>query len=63
RAAVGNKIEPIGNGFRIDGAMTITLQGDVNAKPFIRESNGRQELLMLMPIRGSGSTITQRIDW
>lgn len=61
RAAVGQKIEPVGDGFRIDGAMTMTLSG--REKPFVRESNGRQELLIRIPIYGSEGEITQRIDW
>lgn len=61
RAGVGDRIEQVGNSYIVDGAMKITLTGD--GEPFIRESNGKQELLMPVQIRGGGAQIIQRIDW
>ncbi len=59
RAAVGAKIEKLDNGYLIDGAMTMRVKG--GGEPFIRESNGKQELLV--PIAAGPTQITQEILW
>ncbi len=61
RAAVGNKIVPTGDGFRINDAMSIRIQG--GSEPFIRESNGQKELLVLITFKNGQAEIIQSIQW
>lgn len=61
RAALGQKIVPHDSGFRIDGSLTIEVQG--GGTPFTREIEGHQELLVPVPFFQGTSTIVQKIVW
>ncbi len=60
RAAVGNKIEALGDGwYRIDGALKMKLDG----KPLVRQSGGKTELLAPITFRDGKATIVQEFVW
>lgn len=61
RAAIAKEIEPLDDGYRIDQAMTIFLEG--GGKPFLRTSNGQSELLVPLPAESVNIQIIQRIKW
>lgn len=61
RAAVGNRIEQTPHGFLIDGALTVIIEG--GGEPWIRESQGKLELLVPLHFDGIATRIVQRIHW
>lgn len=61
RAAVGSVIEPTGDGYLVDGSLTIRLTG--GGEPFLRTSEGRMELLVPLTANGGESRIVQEILW
>ena len=61
RAAVGNKIEPLADGwFRIDGWKT---KLDSAAAPQVRQSNGKAELLVPVRFKDGKAKIVQEFVW
>ncbi len=61
RAAVGTKIEALGDGwYRIDG-WKMKLEG--NTTPLIRQSNGKAELLVPVRFRDGKAQIAQTLVW
>jgi hypothetical protein len=61
RAAAAGKIEKLPDGFYlVDGTVRLRLSG---GEPFIRESNGRQELLVPVKFNGGIAEIVEEIAW
>lgn len=62
RAAVGDTIRETADGYRVNNALTIRIQG--GGAPFLRTLDGRQELIVPVPIGPAGTTtFTQEILW
>jgi hypothetical protein len=61
RAAVGNKIEATNGGYRIDGHRTLKIESA--AKPIVRQSNGKTELLVPVKFDGSRAKIVLEYVW
>jgi hypothetical protein len=64
RAALGDKIEAVSDGYQVDGTLTVRIKG--GGTPFIRSSEGRQELLVpVIPKPGAKGepSLVQEIDW
>ena len=62
RAGRGGSIEPLPEGgWLIDGALTVRLQG--GGTPIVRESAGRQELLVPLDLSTGTIGIVQELDW
>ncbi|WP_437187281.1 family 16 glycoside hydrolase [Planctomicrobium sp. SH668] len=62
RAAVGDAIVPIGNGYRVDDRFVVEIRGGGEA--FIRESEGKQELIVPLDIKDTKSIeFTESIRW
>jgi cytochrome c2 len=61
RAAVGNKIEAINDGYRIDGHWTLKIENF--AKPILRQSNGKTELLVPVKFEGIQAKIVLEYAW
>jgi len=60
RAAVGSKIEPSGGGwFRVDG-WKVRIDG---AEPFVRQSDGKSELLVPMRLTDRTAKFVQEFAW
>lgn len=61
RAAVGAKIEDKGNGtFLVDGKVRMKLAG---GQTFIRESAGKQELLIAVEFKNGEAKLTEELAW
>ena len=61
RAAVGAKIEDKGNGtFLVDGKVRVKLTG---GQPSIRESGGKQELLVAVEFKNSEAKLVEELAW
>jgi hypothetical protein len=62
RAAVGNKIEDLGQKrYRINGEWTLRLETD--AMPRLRQSGGRTELLVPVPFQGNHARLVEEFVW
>jgi mono/diheme cytochrome c family protein len=62
RAAVGNKIDSLGDGrYRINGAWTLRIES--SATPRIRQSGGRTELLVPVQFQGDRTRIVEEFVW
>ncbi|HEV3143877.1 MAG TPA: c-type cytochrome [Gemmataceae bacterium] len=61
RAAVGNKIEAIGGGYRIDGHWTLKIES--GAKRIVRLSNGKTELLVPVKFEGNVAKFVLEYVW
>jgi mono/diheme cytochrome c family protein len=62
RAAVGNKIEALGDGwYRIDGEWRMRIESD--APPVVRDSAGKKELLVPVRFRDGKARIVQEFVW
>ena len=62
RAAVGKKIEPLGQDwFAVDGEWKVRLSTD--SKPIVRESNGKVELIVPVRLEGGKARIIQEYAW
>lgn len=61
RAARGRTIEPVGDGWRVDGAWTVRVRG--GGEPFVRESAGGRELIVPLLSAGGAIQWEQEIDW
>jgi cytochrome c2 len=61
-AATGGKIVAQGSGYLVDDKVKYTIVG--GGKPMIRESEGRQELIVPVPVKAGGeSTIELKVTW
>ena len=62
RASAARTIEPLGEGrYRINNDWTTRIEG--GGEPFVRESQGKKELLVPMPLRGEPTEVRQTIEW
>ncbi|MFC1758382.1 PA14 domain-containing protein [Planctomycetota bacterium] len=62
RAAVSDSIRDAGDGwYELADELKVSLQSNTSAKPIVRQSNGRTELLL--PIDAESATITQEYVW
>lgn len=62
RAAVGNKITAAENGwYEVDGRWKVKLGG--KQPPFVRQSQGKEELLLPVTFAGGKAEIVEEIDW
>ena len=55
RAAVGDSIEKSGDGYLVDDKLTFKFQSPSDVKPFVREVDGKQELLVPIQLAKSGN--------
>jgi hypothetical protein len=63
-AAAGVAIQAEGEGaWRVDGQWQVLVRGEMNLTPILRQSNGRQELLLPVPLKGEGATFETVIKW
>jgi len=62
RAAVGSKMEEKDGGYAVDGRMTIKLTNS-GAKPVVRQSNGRSELLVPVVFNLKNAQIVEEFLW
>jgi hypothetical protein len=64
RAWAGNKLEAKGNtSFLADGNVKLQLTLPADSKPIVRQSNGRSELLVPIPLRGGATEFVEEINW
>ena len=62
RAAVGNKIEAVGDGvYRIDGGLRMKLTS--SAMPVLRTSGGKSELIVPVTFTNGQARIIQELNW
>lgn len=62
RAAVGDKIEPSGDGaFVVDGKLAVRLSSA--GRPVVRESAGRKELLVPLKLENGKAQVVQDYEW
>jgi mono/diheme cytochrome c family protein len=62
RASVADSIEPKGGGrYRINNDWTTRIEG--GDEPFVRESKGKKELIVPVPLRGRPVEVRQTIEW
>jgi cytochrome c len=60
RAAVGEKIEEVDGGFLVDGKVRLEFPG---AKPLVRQSEGRAELLVPVTFQNGEAKLIEEIIW
>lgn len=63
RAATGARIERVEQGFRVDGALTLRFEVPGQAQPIIRQSSGKQELLVPVQVNGVEARLVEEIVW
>jgi len=61
-AAAGSKIEVRDGSYAVDGKYAVSFSGLQEAKPVLRDSGGRKELLLPLKLTGKQSFV-QRYDW
>ncbi len=61
RAAIGKKIEEVESGYRIDDALTISVEGGKSA--IVRDINGTKELLIPVQFQDGIADLIQIIRW
>jgi hypothetical protein len=63
RAAIGQSIEPQADGwYVIDGTVRVHI-ACAGSEPFVRDSNGRNELLVPARLTGGRAVIVQQLEW
>jgi cytochrome c2 len=63
RAAMGNTIEPVGDGFRVDGRLTLKFKLPGGARPEVRRISGKQELLVPVKTNENHFEIEEELTW
>ncbi len=63
RAAVGQKIEPQGDGWSVDGKFTLRFPTNAGDRPVVRTSEGQQELLVPVSFHGKQAKFVEEIIW
>lgn len=62
RASVADSVEPKGDGrYRINNDWTTRIEG--GDEPFVRESKGKKELVVPVPLRGHPVEVRQTVEW
>ena len=62
RAATGSSIEAGADGsYKVDNAWIVRVSG--GGAPFLRESNGKKELLVPVPLKSNRGEVTLDIRW
>ena len=63
RAAVGQSIEPQADGwYAVDGTVRVHIAAEAS-EPFVRDSNGRKELLVPVRLSGGRADVVQQMEW
>ena len=61
RAAVGDKIEPVSGGYKVNDGLIIRVTSGQTA--VVRQSNGKSELLIPITFAGGKANLTLEYDW
>ena len=62
-AARGDSITSLDGSFRIDGKLTVQVEASGSAKPFIRQQNGRAELLVPVTFTVGEASVDVSYQW